>query len=151
LNILDARRSRLVEAANAFSERLKELHVVIDGKFLAIVYIDEAYSLQKAHPDSDPKNRNPYFALMHVLGTIQNLPIFFIFLSTNYKLNLFAPTDANFPSLRIQKGRKLIPPFFEVPFDAFCCDFTEKVKANNKLTLEGVCELEQMVKFGRPM
>ena len=88
---------------------------------------------------------------MHVLGTIQNLPIFFIFLSTNYKLNLFAPTDENFPSLRIQKGHKLIPPFFEVPFDVFCYNFTGKAKANNKVTLEGVCELEQMVKFGRPM
>jgi hypothetical protein len=141
-----------MQAATAFSLRLNDLHGDVEDKFLAIVYFDEAHTLQNVGEDDRlSKGRNPYFALMHVLSTLENAPIFFIFLSTNSSLNAFAPTDAQYPSLRVQAGWNLIPPFFELPFDSFCYNFTEEVSKRGKLTLNGVCELEQMVKFGRPM
>jgi hypothetical protein len=97
------------------------------------------------------KGRSPYFALMSVLNKLVDIPIFFIFLSTNSSLNAFAPRDAYYPSLRVRlSGQKLIPPFFELPFDAFCGNSTPDAK-KGKLTLNGVCGVKQMVKFGRPM
>jgi len=87
---------------------------------------------------------------MHVLSTLDDILIFFLFLSTNSSLNSLAPTDAQYPSLRLRSGWKLIPPFFELPFDAFSSGFTTKVKERGKLTLNGVSEIEQMVMFGRP-
>jgi hypothetical protein len=148
LEVLAIRRNRLVQAAETFYCRLNKLHGHVRNKFKAIVYFDEAHTLQVAVQD---KGRSPYFALMHVLSTLANTPIFFIFLSTNSSLNALAPTGVQYPSLRVQAGWKLIPPFFELPFDSFCSDFTATVRKKGKLTLNGVCELEQMVKFGRPM
>ena len=116
--------------------------------FLAIAYFDEAHSL---HGGKDINGRNPYFALMHVMGVLREHRIFFVFLSTNSSLSTFAPIDAEFPSLRVRKGLKLIPPFFELPFDIFRHDFSVTLRNLNKLTLNGVCELEHMAKFGRPM
>ena len=95
--VLAARRNRLVQAASRFSERLIELHGKVEDKYLAIAYFDEAHTLQQVQEGST--GRNPYFALMHVLSTIEQLPIFFIFLSTNSSLNALAPPDAHYPSL----------------------------------------------------
>jgi hypothetical protein len=142
-----ARTDRLTKAAHAFCNRLTQLHGPIANKFFAIVSFDEAHTLQR----SGVPGRNPYFALMHVLSTLVENHIFFIFLSTNSSLSAFAPTDSDYPSVRVQKGSSLIPPFFELPFDVFCRDFTLNAKRQGKLTLNGVCELEQVVKFGRSM
>jgi hypothetical protein len=150
-DVLTAHHRRLIYAANAFTSCLNELHGDVGDRFLAVVYFDEAHTLQNVGSEHQPEGRNPYFALMHVLTALESIPIFFIFLSTNSSLNSLAPTDARYPSLRVQSGWKLIPPFFELPFDAFCYNFTAQAKQLGKLTLNGVCELEQMVKFGRPM
>jgi len=139
-------------AASTFSRRLIELHGVVGDKFLAVAYFDEAHSMRNIRKDANQsKGGNPYFALMHVLSTLESAPIFFIFLSTNSSLSTLAPPDAHYPSLRVQAGWKLIPPFFELPFDNFCHDFTKELEGRGELTLRGVCELDQIVKFGRPM
>jgi hypothetical protein len=141
-----------VAAADTFSHRLIELHGNVGGGFLAIAYFDEAHTMRNVREDANQsKGGNAYFALMHVLSTLESAPIFFIFLSTNSSLSTLAPPDAHYPSLRVRQGWKLIPPFFELPFDNFCCGFTKELEERGELTLKGVCELEQIVKFGRPM
>jgi hypothetical protein len=147
--VLTARQNRLVEAAGCLTLRLKHLHGAGGDKFLAVAYFDEAHTLQDT--SNDEHGRNPYFYLMHVLSTIENSSIFFIFLTTNSSLTSLAPRNALYPSLRVRAGRKLIPPFFELPFDMFCRGLTTALKRGHNLTLNGVCELGQMVKFGRPM
>jgi hypothetical protein len=148
-DIIDTLRLRLNEAANSLCGRLKQLHDSIENKILAFAYFDEAHTLHKV--DESGTGRNPYFIFMHVLSQLQNSPIFFIFLSTNPSLSTFALTDADYPSLRVQKGWKIIPPFFELPFDSFCYGLSKTLRDRGKLTLKNVCELEQVVKFGRPM
>ena len=148
--VIDTRQERMRNAAYALRSRLNELHGDTGHKFVAIVYFDEAHTLQNERRDNSSR-RSPYFALMHVLTALVDTPIFFVFLTTNPSLSALPPTDADYPSIRVQDGWKLIPPFFELPFDTFCYDFTATVGKNRKLTLNGVCELEQIVRFGRPM
>jgi hypothetical protein len=141
----------LVKAAKSLVKRLVKLQGGSMDGFIAIVYFDEAHTLHHP-PSNDSSNwRSPYAALMHILSFISRVRIFFVFLSTNSNLYKFAPTDAHYPSLRVQGPSTLIPPLFELPFDTFAHGFTTQAKKSNKLTLSGVCELKQMAKFGRPM
>jgi hypothetical protein len=155
-DILIVRRERLLFAAKSLCDRLQSLQPHVANKNLAFVYFDEAHTLRNTSKKKTlPQECNPYIALMHVLSQLNDSPIFFVFLSTSSSLLIraSAPTDAEHPSpsLRVQMAWTLIPPFFELPFNIFCCDFTKTLMERNKLTLNGVCELEQMVKFGRPM
>jgi hypothetical protein len=150
-DFLSVRRESLIKAATGFTSCLNALHGDVGDHFLAIVYFDEAHTLQNVDTKLYPEGHTPYLALMHVLRELRDIPIFFIFLSTDSRLSSLPPNDMDYPSLRLRSGWKLIPSFFELPFDAFCQGFTTEVKERGKLTLDGVCELQQMVKFGRPM
>lgn len=141
-------QNALLTAATRFVEKLRTLQGEAPDKFSAIVYFDEAHTLQC---QMNSKIRNPYFCLHHVLNTITELPICFIFLSTNSSLQAFVPTNALFPSIQVQQGLDLIPPFFELPFDTFCSNFTSAALDAHDLTLTGVCKLKHMAKFGRPL
>jgi hypothetical protein len=146
-----ARQESLIRAAEDFTRRLTKLHGDISGQVAAIVYFDEAHTLQSPSGNGTMM-RSPYFTLMSALNRLVNLPIFFIFLSTNSSLHAFAPRDAHYPSLRVRvAGQKLIPPFFELPYDTFCHGFTKDLQRDGELTLNGVCEIGQIAKFGRPM
>ena len=148
-DIVYARQTRLERAATALTTRLRQLHGDIYDKFLAVVYFDESHTL--LDQGGGQAGRQPYFSLMHTLSLVSGKAIFFIFISTNSNLQSFAPTDALYPSIRVQAGRRIIPPFFELPFDNFSENFTTNLKRDGQLTLNGVCEIRQMVKFGRPM
>ncbi|KAG7091989.1 hypothetical protein E1B28_008376 [Marasmius oreades] len=148
-NPLRERRTALRAAATSLVERLQDLYGRVTDKFCAIVYFDEAHTL---FPSNGGLHKcTPYFALMTVLNMIRDKRIFFVFLSTNPSLQTFAPNHALYPSIRVQNSYRLIPPFFELPFDTFSRGFTTQAKAEGKLTLAGVCDLGQMAKFGRPM
>ncbi|KAG7089193.1 hypothetical protein E1B28_010895 [Marasmius oreades] len=142
------RAEALRVAAESLVNFLKKLYKT-SVKFYAIVYFDEAHTLSL--PSNKSHRRTPYYALMHVLNMIRKTPIFFVFLSTNSSLQTFTPSNSAYPSIRVQNDTKLIPPFFELPFDNFARKFTSEAKEVGKLTLAGVCELGQMTKFGRPM
>jgi hypothetical protein len=146
-NVFDFFQHRLKEAAKSFLTRLAQLQEGNNCKFSAIVYFDEAHTFQT------PYSRYPYFAIMHALSTIVDLPIFFIFLSTNSNLFTFPPMDTHCPTpfFRVRTDMNLIPPFFELPFDTFCRNFTAEAQQAGDLTLSGVCKLKHMTKFGRPM
>jgi hypothetical protein len=139
----------LREAAKELMNCLKTLHGSVENKFLAVVYFDEAHTL---HTNTlQPNVRNPYFALMHAMSAIDDAAIFFVFLSTNSSLHSFAPTNARFPSARVQDNLRLIPPYFELPVDVYCEGFTQRLKDVGELTLSGVCQLKHMTKFGRAL
>ncbi|KAG7089252.1 hypothetical protein E1B28_010951 [Marasmius oreades] len=153
--LLKRRAEALITVVKSFVNRLEELYDR-RAEFSAIVYFDEAHTLFST--SNGPHNRTPYYALMRVLHIISNERIFFVFLSTDPILirstDFKPPTVAKaawYPSIRVQKSNELIPPFFELPFNAFCRGFTTQAKEEGKLTLVGVCELGQMAKFGRSM
>ncbi|KAG7089269.1 hypothetical protein E1B28_010967 [Marasmius oreades] len=146
---LEHREKALNTAARSLVDCLQKLYNY-PIPFCAIVYFDEAHTLSKSLPEKSHQ-RTPYYALMHVLNMINDKQIFFVFLSTNSSLKTSAPTKAAYPSIRVQNNTELIPPFFELRFDIFCRKFTSEAKEAGKLTLEGVCDLGQMAKFGRPM
>ncbi|KAG7089315.1 hypothetical protein E1B28_011010 [Marasmius oreades] len=135
-------------AAQSLVDYLQQLYED-SVKYCAIIYFDEVHTLFS--PQNGQDKRTPYYALMHVLSMLHDKRIFFVFLSTNSSLQTFAPTGANYPSIRVQNNSKLIPPFFKLPFDTFSRNFTAQAMQAGKLTLSGVCELEQMAKFGRPL
>ena len=142
---LEGRAQNLIAAAGQLSILLEDLQLDDESRFRAIVYFDEAHTLNVQG------SSNRYFGLMRVLNQIVQVPIFFVFLSTNTSLHSFSPTKELYPSARVQTSMDLIPPFFELPFDAFCEKFTEEAEKKGMLTLDGVCQIGQMSKFGRPM
>ncbi|KAG7089278.1 hypothetical protein E1B28_010977 [Marasmius oreades] len=149
--LLEHRAKALRTAAQSLVDCLKKLYKT-EVEFCAIVYFDEAHTLSL--PSNKSHRRTPYYALMRVLNMINDMQIFFVFLSTNSSLLTFAPlaSKAVYPApIRVQNNTELIPPFFELRFDTFCRKFTSDAKEVGKLTLEGVCDLGQMTKFGRPM
>jgi hypothetical protein len=147
-NFLKTRQASLFAVAEKFVARLQELHGVAKDKFVAIVYFDEAHTLQDQR---DGSIRSSYFSLLSALNALYDLPILFVFLSTNSGLHESAPPNAIFPSLRVQGGLHLIPPYFELPFDIFADGITHNQRKDNRLTLLNVCKLEQVTRFGRPL
>ncbi|KAG9083195.1 hypothetical protein FRC06_004663, partial [Ceratobasidium sp. 370] len=60
----------------------------------------------------------------------------------------FAPANVLHPSSRVFKGRRLIAPFTELPFDVFKAEVLNDKK---ELTLPVVCSTEVTAAFGRAM
>jgi hypothetical protein len=134
----------MVGQAKKFLARLQELQGEVEDGFVANVYFDEAHTLQVQQQNENV--RNSYFSLLSALNALHDLPILFVFLSTNSCLNVFAPQNAPFPSLRVQGGLRLIPPYFELPYDTFAAGLMDEAQ-----TLSDVCKLEYFTKIGRPL
>ncbi|KEP54377.1 putative G2/mitotic-specific cyclin cdc13 [Rhizoctonia solani 123E] len=110
------------------------------------LYFDEAHSLACNVPNPPPgRERSAYHNLGTVLSKLTDNTVFFIFLSTNPRLQGFAPAAANYPSHRVTANSQLIPPFTELAFDLY----EHEVLKNRSLTLQNVCKTEVMVGFGR--
>ena len=140
----EPRVTGLEAAASALVNRLMNLCKVTErNQFMAIVYFDEAHTLQ----ETSNGRKSPYTMLMHALSTISTVAIFFVFLSTNSSLNAFAPMSRFYPSIRVKSGEDLIHPFIELPFDTFY----RTSGPHSPLTLDQACKLDHIVKAGRPM
>jgi hypothetical protein len=132
-------------------QRLHELYQESDTParlphFHLLVYFDEAHRLR-----TSSQNDDAYTNFMRAIKIVEEISIFFVFLSTNSSIQFFAPSAAEYPSDRIRNEADLEQPFFELPFETFSHQFSAQVQEASKMTLVGACELEQMSKFGRPM
>jgi hypothetical protein len=122
------------------------------------LYFDEAHILARHDRETDclPPLRSKYHLLGRVLGRMNSLPFFTVFLSTNSWLRVFAPASSthNISSLREWSNAILHTPFTELPFDTFARgafhDLTHTGKSGI-VTLQDVCQLDYIVKFGRPL
>ncbi|CCO35504.1 hypothetical protein BN14_09622 [Rhizoctonia solani AG-1 IB] len=111
-----------------------------DGTNRCFVYFDEAHSLIDAVQQTNEQHeRSQYQNLGTVLASLVDYDIFFIFLSTNSRLEGFAPPPASHPADRATNGSKLITPFTEMPFDIYEETVLDKVKT---LTLESMAKTE---------
>ncbi|KAB5596236.1 hypothetical protein CTheo_221 [Ceratobasidium theobromae] len=121
------------------------------GRRFCLVSFDEAHDLTKLPGKTldGEITRSPYHNLLEVLTGLQDLRVFFVFLSANSSLHQFAaPIQASHPSARsfAHHGNYLYPPITELPFDIFLKDYLESIKP---YTLEKLCTFEAMSKFGR--
>ncbi|CUA68738.1 hypothetical protein RSOLAG22IIIB_08109 [Rhizoctonia solani] len=121
-----------------------------DTKNACFMYFDEAHSLARAvhKPIANVNQRSQHHNLGTVLSKLVDQKIFFIFLSTNSRLEDSAPTYNAYPPDRVLDRSQLIPPFTELPFDIY----EESVLDNiGSLTPENMCKTDALVGFGRPL
>ncbi|GAB1528280.1 hypothetical protein RhiTH_011472 [Rhizoctonia solani] len=120
---------------------------------VCFVYFDEAHALTKLPYKLTPsRSMSPYHNLGRVLSELHAAPIFFIFLSTNSHLQQFAPPPANHPSVRVNRGHSLFPPFTELPFDVFVTKVLRGLeKSPGYVSLTIAQGRRVMSCFGRPM
>ncbi|KAF8323457.1 uncharacterized protein EI90DRAFT_2378785 [Cantharellus anzutake] len=125
------------------------------GELKCIVYFDEAHRLtEPVSPDQQNVTRthSPYHNLGAVLAKLTDCAVFFVFLSTSSHLQKLAPSPASHPSARVAQGRRLFPPFTELPFDVFENEVLESLKRDRKNpSLENMCQPSIMVGFGRSL
>ncbi len=106
-----------------------ETHVMVDDKFTGDI-------------------RTGYHALCGALSELYQLDIFSIFLSTNSSLSKYSPKKSAHWSLRVRDGPMdpVQVPFVELGFDQWKERF---IAEEGRHTLEDVCEVSFMVRFGR--
>jgi hypothetical protein len=120
---------------------------------LFFMYFDEAHVLTKSEEKrGQPRVWTKYHLLGRVLSTMNYLPFFTVFLSTNSWLGAFAPSRSTHPSLRDWDRTILHAPFTELPFDTFASNsFVMLGSSSSGVKLRDVCTLDHIVKFGRPL
>lgn len=123
------------------------------AKVSFFLYFDEAHVLTEVEPiEGQPLPHSKYHLLGRVLGQMVTLPFFTVFLSTNSWLGSFAPSASKHPSLRDWDNVILHAPFTELPFDTFADNsFGSLSEEKGFVTLQDVCTLGYIVKFGRPL
>ncbi|GAB1527882.1 hypothetical protein RhiTH_011070 [Rhizoctonia solani] len=116
---------------------------------ICLIYFDEAHSLTESVKTPDQEHeRSQYHNLGTAMASLIDYRLFFIFLSTNSRLENFAPPPTSFPSDRVANGLRLIPPFTELPFDIYESTVLDDI---NILSLESVSKTKVMVGFGRAL
>ncbi|CAE6426035.1 unnamed protein product [Rhizoctonia solani] len=141
---LDGLEKSLTESCSRLEERVQTS--TLSDTNACFLYFDEAHSLTQHVANPSPAHeRSAYHNLGTVLSKLIKGKVFFIFLSTNSRLEGFAPPASGYPSHRVTENSRLIPPFTELPFDLY----EREALANRPLTLENVCTTEVMVGFGR--
>ncbi|KAG8710691.1 hypothetical protein FRC08_016827 [Ceratobasidium sp. 394] len=116
------------------------------------IYFDEAHSLTSTSPLAEGgQTRTCYQILCSVINRFRALDLFVVFLSTNLKISTYSPPQHFWWSSRIRDGT--IPgvqaPFCELTFDQWHND--QPLLSEGEHTLEDVCKLGFMVRFGRPL
>jgi len=140
-------RGRLQESAN------KSDNALATDEVLFFIYFDEAHVLTEVNRiQGQPPPRSKYHLLGRVLGRMDSLPFFTVFLSTNSWLGSFAPSTSKHPSLRDWGNVVLHAPFTELPFDTFAVNsFGVLSEKKVGVRLPDVCTVAYIVKFGRPL
>jgi hypothetical protein len=122
------------------------------------MYFDEAHCLHDVHMTHFStvgtrlvaEQRTAFHALTSALDQLFELNIFSLFLSTSSSLADFAPPRKGFGSARSSgQNWDLQPPFTELPFDL--CDKGTTLVVEGEHTLQDICQIKFMAKFGRPL
>jgi hypothetical protein len=114
------------------------------------MYFDEAHTLttQSSDTSSNTVQRNLFDSLIGSLDTFRDLPIFVIFLSTQSKIEHFAPALQLARSARYRLYIKMMhSPITETPFDCF----GKRPLVVQRLLLGHLDDIVFMCLFGRPL
>lgn len=125
-------------------------------KLQLLLYFDEAHTLTDEHSTwivHNPDSWNAYEVLLSALNSFACPQVFSLFLSTNSRMSVLAPTPGQHKSSRAKESSDhLNAPFTELPFDChrdLPVDLT--ITAHKQVTSTDVSKVEFMSKFGRPL
>ena len=115
-----------------------------------LVYIDESHEMTTKAQTIKGDGRNVYQVLCSSLNELLKLDLFFVFLSTNSMLSDYSPASRVFWSGRVQKANVayIQTPYTELPFDVWK---EPHLVSEGRHTMDNVCSVEFMVRFGRPL
>ncbi|KAF8576388.1 hypothetical protein K439DRAFT_1622881 [Ramaria rubella] len=121
------------------------------NKALWFVYFNDAHTLSLKSEVPCSHSQSVHDNLDKTLTWLNTNPIFFLFLSTNTKFKPFMPKFHEHPSAMDWNDFCLLPPYTELPYDVFAKGMVSRLGEENHLTLEGVCSIEVLSRFGRPL
>jgi hypothetical protein len=115
-----------------------------------LVYIDESHEMTTDKQTLRDDGRNAYQMLCSSLNELLKLDLFFVFLSTNSNLQEYSPSPRIFWSKRGRNSTLAYvqTPYTELPFDIW---IREQLVTEGRYTVDVVCAVEFMVRFGRPL
>jgi hypothetical protein len=115
-----------------------------------LVYIDESHEMTTDKQTLRDDGRNAYQTLCSSLNELLKLDLFFVFLSTNSNLQEYSPSPRIFWSKRGRNSTLAYvqTPYTELPFDIWA---RQQLVAEGRHTVDVVCEVKFMVRFGRPL
>lgn len=117
-------------------------------KDVVLFSVDECHTLHGAKRDTE-EDRSTYHALCSVLHDLRGMPIFALFISTTSNTRQLAPPAYRDPSARVHPETPeltQLAPYTAFPFDAY-----EAIIKENEMTLDEVCRVSFLCKFGRPL
>lgn len=125
-------------------------------KLQLLLYFDEAHTLTDGQSNwivHNPDSWNAYEVLLSALNSFACPPVFSLFLSTNSRMSVLAPTPGQHKSSRAKESSDhLNAPFTELPFDCHRnLPVNLTITAHKQVTLTDVSKVEFMSKFGRPL
>ena len=115
-----------------------------------LVYIDESHEMTTDKQTLRDDGRNAYQMLCSSLNELLKLDLFFVFLSTNSNLQEYSPSPRIFWSKRGRNSTLayIQTPYTELPFDIWT---REQLVTEGQCTVDVVCAVGFMVRFGRPL
>jgi hypothetical protein len=136
----------LIDTIRSYAKET-DLH---DKRLWLLVYIDESHEMTTHEQMLKDDGRNAYQTLCSSLNELLKLDLFFVFLSTNSNIREYAPPGRTFWSKRGQNITLLYiqTPYTELPFDVWK---EPHLVTEGAHTLDDVCSVEFMVRFGRPL
>lgn len=120
------------------------------GAVRLLIYIDESHEMTTSAQTIQGDRRNVYQVLCSGLNELLDLDLFFVFLSTNPKLSDYSPSSRAFWSARVQNSDSsyVQTPYTELPFDIWK---DRHLVLEGAHTMDEVCSVEFIVRFGRPL
>jgi hypothetical protein len=115
-----------------------------------LIYLDESHEMTTDKQTLPDDGRNAYQILCSSLNELLKLDLFCVFLSTNSSLQEYSPSPRIFWSKRGRNSTLAYvqTPYTELPFDIWK---REQLVTEGVHTLDDVCAVEFMVRFGRPL
>ncbi|OCH85448.1 hypothetical protein OBBRIDRAFT_891177 [Obba rivulosa] len=110
--------------------------------------MDEVDILARTEAASSKENKTLYDVLCSCSEIFSGQPIFFLFLSTHSQLSLLAPPKRLMTCASTRSHfATLVPPITETPFDC-SPEFPLRLDGH---TMETICRIESIARFGRPL
>jgi len=115
-----------------------------------LIYIDESHEMTTDTQTLPGDGRNAYQTLCSSLNALLKLDLFFVFLSTNSNLQEYSPSYRTFWSKR---GRNSTLAYVQTPYTELPFDIWKKnqLVTEGRHTVNDVCSVKFMVRFGRPL
>ncbi|KAF7776473.1 hypothetical protein Agabi119p4_4866 [Agaricus bisporus var. burnettii] len=149
----NALQARVKAFVGAIAEKIKPTS---DGEPSILFYFDEAQHLTTfmVTMEQEEPRWTGYQCLCKALTYMLGVPVFTLFLSSDFRLSEYSTSARNFWSSRLLSSsskscnENLNPPFVELPFDVWK---TSSIVTEGSHSADEICSPAFMARFGRPM